>query len=117
MSETPAGEDLVLDCDHESVDFTGVRVKIQGEKNDTRDMSGWNVVLITDEGKEIDRKPVNPSVKLRGMFFEEPDVATGKLKSMEMKTDSLSSEELTGKVKSVCKFDEKPKDEDIDEDI
>ena len=103
VSETPTGDDLVL--------------KIKGETNETRDMSGWNVVLITDEGKEMDRKPVNPSVKLRGIFLDEPDTATGKRKSMEMKTDSLSGEELSGKVKSVCKVEEKPKDEDIDEDI
>ena len=117
VSETPARDDLVLDRDHESVDFTGVRVKIKGENNETRDMSGWNVVLITDDGKEMDRKPVNPSVKLRGIFLDEPDTVTGKRKSMEMKTDSLSGEELSGKVKSVCKVEEKPKDEDIDEDI
>lgn len=103
VSETPTGDDLVL--------------KIKGETNETRDMSGWNVVLITDEGKEMDRKPVNTSVKLRGIFLDEPDIATGKRKSMEMKTDSLSGEELSGKVKSVCKVEEKPKDEDIDEDI
>ena len=103
VSETPTGDDLVL--------------KIKGETNETRDMSGWNVVLITDEGKEMDRKSVNPSVKLRGIFLDEPDAATGKRKSMEMKTDSLSGEELSGKVKSVCKVEEKPKDEDIDEDI
>ena len=103
VSETPTGDDLVL--------------KIKGETNETRDMSGWNVVLITDEGKEMDRKPVNPSVKIRGFFLDEPDTATGKRKSMEMKTDSLSGEELSGKVKSVCKFDEKPKDEDIDDSL
>ena len=40
VSETPAGDDLVLDRDHETLDFTGVRVKIEGGKNDTRDMSG-----------------------------------------------------------------------------
>jgi hypothetical protein len=103
VSETPTGDDLVL--------------KIKGETNETRDMSGWNVVLITDEGKEMDRKPVNTSVKIRGIFLDEMDTATGKRKSMEMKTDSLSGEELSGKVKSVCKVEEKPKDEDIDEDI
>ena len=117
VSETPTGDDLVLDHDHEDVDFTGVRVKIKGETNETRDMSGWNVVLITDEGKEMDRKPVNPSVKLRGIFLDEPDAATGKHKSMEMKTDSLSREELPGKVKSTWKVEDKSKEGDSEEDI
>ena len=40
VSETPAGHDLVLDRDHEAVDFTGLRLKIEGEKNDTDDMPG-----------------------------------------------------------------------------
>ena len=74
-------------------------------------------MMINDDGEEIDRNPVNPSVKVRGMFFEKLGVATGKRKSMEMKTDSLSEEELTGKVKSICKVDEKPKDTDSEPDI
>ena len=36
---------------------------------------------INDDGDEIDRKTVTPSVKLRGMFFEKPDVTTGKRKA------------------------------------
>ncbi len=51
------------------------------------------------------------------MFFEEPDVVTGTHKSIEMKTDSLSQEELPGKVKSACKVEDKSKEGDGEEDI
>ena len=51
------------------------------------------------------------------MFFEEPDVTTGKRKSIEMKTDSLSQEELPGKVKSTWKVEDKCKEGDSEEDI